>query len=106
MEDVTSAEYEADEQRQSLHAAGNLHPFPKGDPNHKAGPGRPARLVKKAPETPAEIRALLTMVLDADTADAMVNSLRRKLGRANVSVLEWFFDRTDRPASSERPPRR
>ena len=63
------------------------------------GPGRSKRVVNKAATTPAEVRALLLMVLDADTADLMVKSLRRKIAKGNVGTLEFLFDRLlGRPA--------
>lgn len=72
----------------------------------KFGPGNAyngGRLAKpridKAPETPAEIRALLFMILDEETTKKMIVSLRRKCARGNVGTLEFLFDRLiGRPA--------
>lgn len=42
---------------------------------------------------------MLLMVLDADTANRMVLSLRKKIAKGNVGTLEFLFDRLiGRPA--------
>jgi hypothetical protein len=65
----------------------------------KAGPGRHPDVVQRAPATPAEVRALLFMVLDKSTADAMVKSLRRRIAKGQLGALEFLFDRlVGRPA--------
>lgn len=62
-------------------------------------PGRGKDTVKKAPVTPDEVRALLFSVLDQHTSEMMVRSLRKKIAKGNVSVLEFLFDRIiGRPA--------
>lgn len=53
----------------------------------------------RAPATPDEVRALLFSVLDKETSGKMVLSLRKKIAKGNVSVLEFLFDRIiGRPA--------
>ena len=65
----------------------------------RRGPGRPKDVVKQAPKTPDEVRALLFMVLDKHTSDMMVKSLRKKIAKGNVTTLEFLFDRIiGRPA--------
>lgn len=62
-------------------------------------PGRGKDTVKKAPATPAEVRALLFMVLDQHTSEMMVRSLRKKIAKANLGAIEFVFDRlVGRPA--------
>jgi len=63
------------------------------------GPGGQRKLVKHAPATPAEITALLYMILDADTCNKMVYSLRRKIAKGSIGTLEFVTDRLiGRPA--------
>lgn len=63
------------------------------------GPGARRKLVREAPKTPAEIHALLYMILDAETMDKMVYSMRKKIAKGNVTALEWIMDRLlGRPA--------
>jgi len=94
MEDETK---EDEGKRQSTSANGNLRGFQPGEVHR--GPGRPKTLVKQAPKTPDEVRALLFMVLDARTSDLMVKSLRKKIAKGNVTTLEFLFDRIiGRPA--------
>lgn len=62
-------------------------------------PGRHRNIVKAAPATPEEVRALLFEVLDKATANKMIYALRRKIAKGNVSTLEFLFDRLiGRPA--------
>lgn len=62
-------------------------------------PGKGKNTVKEAPKTPAEVRALLFMVLDKQTSEAMVRSLRRRIARGQIGALEFLFDRlVGRPA--------
>lgn len=68
-------------------------------PGPHPGAGHPKRVVLNSVTTPAEVRALLLMVLDADTANRMVLSLRKKIAKGNVGTLEFLFDRLiGRPA--------
>lgn len=68
-------------------------------PTEHPGAGRPKRIVLDSVKTPAEVRALLLMVLDADTANKMVYSLRKKIAKGNIGTLEFLFDRLlGRPA--------
>jgi hypothetical protein len=72
----------------------------KFGPGNVVNAGRIARpRIDRAPETPEEIRALLFMVMDKQTTEKMITSLRRKIGKASVSHLEFLFDRViGRPA--------
>jgi hypothetical protein len=96
MEEAESVECEAEEQRQSPHAA---RVMPVSPVIGKPGPGRPRDIVKRKPDTPAEVRALLFEVLDKDTANKMIYSLRKKIARGSTGTLEFLYDRlVGRPA--------
>jgi hypothetical protein len=82
---------------QSLYAPKKAARFIPGVPG--PGSGRPRSPHVATPATPAEVRALLFMVLDEKTANQMIISLRRKIAKGNVTVLEFLFDRIiGRPA--------
>jgi len=88
---------EPTEKRHALHTGGD--PAVLRGKQGLPGPGRPKDVVKKAPATPEEVRALLFMVLDKHTSDMMVKSLRKKIAKGNVTTLEFLFDRIiGRPA--------
>ncbi len=62
-------------------------------------PGLPKEVTKRPPATPQEVRDLLFLVLDKDTANKMIYSLRKKIAKGNISALEFLFDRViGRPA--------
>lgn len=83
--------------RQLTDTTKNLRDKPIPGPH--PGAGHPKRVVLNSVATPAEVRALLLMVLDADTANRMVLSLRKKIAKGNVGTLEFLFDRLiGRPA--------
>jgi hypothetical protein len=88
---------EPTEKRQPIDVAQKPAKF---GPGNQVNGGRLARpRVDRAPETPEEIRALLFMIMDKQTTEKMITSLRRKIGKASVSHLEFLFDRViGRPA--------
>ena len=55
------------------------------------GAGDHKRVTDRAPATPAEVRALLFSILDVETTNKMIYSLRRKAGKGQLGVLEFIF---------------
>lgn len=87
-----------DKKGQSLSNLENPRVSRPGLPRTKSpGAGKP--IVKQTPASPQEVRDLLFLVLDKETAEKMIRSLRKKIGRGNISALEFLFDRViGRPA--------
>lgn len=63
----------------------------KTHPHHIAGPPARPNYARRRFNTPAEVRALLNDVLDAQTAADMVYALRRRIRKGNVTTLEFLF---------------